>query len=153
MKFQSILLCSGDGIYSLTLTDYPAVGRYKFSISADDNDMQSHVTRTWHDETPSSHYDTAHDNVPGRESSMLHLSRFSRTVPGPIVHVSTLPTIDVIPPATITDLNIALVDNMVSSNIFGVPMFKYFLRQIRTNCQSVLRLQKVKTNIPLIGLL
>ena len=34
---------SGDGIYSLTLTEYPSTGRYRFTIITDDNNMGAYV--------------------------------------------------------------------------------------------------------------
>ena len=40
---DNIVPCLGDGIYSLTITDYPSQGRYKFTISTDDNDKKAHV--------------------------------------------------------------------------------------------------------------
>ena len=103
-------LFSGDGIYTLTLTDYPELGRYKFTITVDDNDMQSYVMRT-HDEIPASTYDIStqhHDN------SLQRLEPFTRSVYGPVVHLSHRPKLDVVPPSTIGDLSISLVDNRVN---------------------------------------
>ena len=40
---DNIVPCLGDGIYSLTITDYPSQGRYKFTISTNDNDKKAHV--------------------------------------------------------------------------------------------------------------
>ena len=34
---------SGDGIYSLTLTEYPSTGRYRFTIITHDNNMGAFV--------------------------------------------------------------------------------------------------------------
>ena len=33
----------GDGIYSLTVTEYPSTGRYRFTIVADDNEMGAFI--------------------------------------------------------------------------------------------------------------
>ena len=96
-------MITGDGIYSLTITDYPAAGRYKFSITADDTDMKSFTM----------------SGQPARregDESYLGLRRpgpFRRTVFGAVVHLSSLPSEDVVPPSKIGDLLINSSDNKV----------------------------------------
>ena len=92
-------LFAGDGIYSLTITDYPAAGRYKFSITADDTEMKSFTTTTTQE-----------------DSGYLGLRRpgpFRRTVFGAVVHLSSIPSEDVVPPSKIGDLLINSSDNKV----------------------------------------
>ena len=95
------VFCAGDGIYSLTITDYPAAGRYKFSITADDTDMKSY---------------TMSGQSGSRSDSYLGLRRpgpFRRTVFGAVVHLSSIPSEDVVPPSKIGDLLINSSDNKV----------------------------------------
>ena len=87
------MLCAGDGIYSLTITDYPSAGRYKFSITADDTDKKSFT-------------------VPGQEG-LRRPGPFRRTVFGAVVHLSGIPSEDVVPPSKIGDLLINSSDNKV----------------------------------------
>ena len=91
------VLCAGDGIYSLTITDYPSAGRYKFSITADDTDMKSFT-------------------LPGQALGQEGLRRpgpFRRTLFGAVVHLSSIPSEDVVPPSKIGDLLINSSDNKV----------------------------------------
>ena len=102
------LFCPGDGIYSLTITDYPAAGRYKFSITADDTDMKSY-TMSGQSGSPGT---PRHEG----DDSYLGLRRpgpFRRTVFGAVVHLSSIPTEDVVPPSKIGDLLINSSDNKV----------------------------------------
>ena len=95
------VFCAGDGIYSLTITDYPAAGRYKFSITADDTDMKSY---------------TMSPTMSASQPGTLGLKRpgpFRRTVFGAVVHLSSIPSEDVVPPSKIGDLLINSSDNKV----------------------------------------
>lgn len=97
------VLCSGDGIYSLTITDYPAAGRYKFSITADDTDMKSYTMSG----QAGSH------SSPRHEGGLRRPGPFRRTVFGAVVHLSSIPSEDVVPPSKIGDLLINSSDNKV----------------------------------------
>jgi len=92
----------GDGIYTLTITDYPTTGRYKFSINADDRDTHAYAT-------------TKVSVNNGIKQSAVHgtlgTQAFSRTVFGPVVHLSSIPEEDVVPPSKIGDLVIVVSDN------------------------------------------
>ena len=104
-------LSAGDGIYSLTITDYPAAGRYKFSITADDTDMKSYTMPGQRRAETLIH----EDNIQMGES-YLRLVRpgpFRLTVFGAVVHLSSIPSEDVVPPSKIGDLLINSRDNKV----------------------------------------
>ena len=75
---------AGDGIYSLALTDYPARGRYRFTVLARNGGRA--YTQT--------------------EAS---LRQFEVTVRGPVVHLNQLPGGDLVPPARIADLRVSLL--------------------------------------------
>jgi len=75
---------AGDGIYSLALTDYPARGRYRFTVLAEDGGG-------------------AHTLVDAS------LQQFETTVRGPVVHLNQLPRGDLVPPARIADLRVSLL--------------------------------------------
>ena len=89
----------GDGIYTLTITDYPAKGRYKFSITADDSDTHAYATTKV----------SVNNGI--KQSAVLKTESFSRTSYGPVLHLSHLPSRDSVPPSKIGDLVIAVSDN------------------------------------------
>jgi len=89
----------GDGIYTLTITDYPARGRYKFSINADDSDTHAYATTKV----------SVNNGI--KQSAGLRTEPFSRTTYGPVVHLSHVPSEDVVPPSKIGDLVIGVSDN------------------------------------------
>ena len=108
------VVCAGDGIYSLTITDYPAAGRYKFSITADDTDMKSYTTAG----QPGPGTLVIHEDNIQMGESYLRLRRpgpFRRTVFGAVVHLSSIPSEDVVPPSKIGDLLINSSDNKVEA--------------------------------------
>ena len=43
MFIRNGVFYAGDGIYSLTVTEYPSTGRYRFTIVADDNNMGAFI--------------------------------------------------------------------------------------------------------------
>ena len=86
------VFCAGDGIYSLTITDYPAAGRYKFSVTAEDTGLTSFTAG---------------------QGGLRRPGPFRRTVFGAVVHLSGIPSEDVVPPSKIGDLLINSSDNKV----------------------------------------
>ena len=92
------LSIAGAGVYSLTMTDYPSVGRYRFSVTVADNDGQAYLQR------PGA-------SGPGGEGIRTPAPRFRRTVPGPVVHLASVPAEDVVPPGQCSNLAFTAVDN------------------------------------------
>lgn len=95
----------GDGIYSGFLLNYQGSGRYTFTIHVDNEAREAYTI------------DSSGAGVPGEccgsfvdvpQSRMLLMDSFSRTIPGSVVHLSTLPKEDIAPPSKIGDLIIEL---------------------------------------------
>ena len=104
------LSIAGAGVYSLTMTDYPSVGRYRFSVTVTDNDGQAYLRR------PGA-------SGPGGEGIRTPAPRFRRTVPGPVVHLASVPAEDVVPPGQCSNLAISAVDNQEQCHTAGTGAF------------------------------
>lgn len=96
----------------MTITDYPAAGRYKFSITADDTDMKSYTMAGQRRAETLIHEDNI--QIPGESfPTLTRPGPFTLTVFGAVVHLSSIPSEDVVPPSKIGDLLINSSDNKV----------------------------------------
>lgn len=117
-------LISGDGIYSHHLTRYPTPGRYKFTISVDDNENAAFVAlspskknkrrggtgslSSLGSTTPVKHAQCCGSVVALNPDQTEKTGIFRRTAQGPVVHLPTVPdqNQDWLPPNRIGDLKI-----------------------------------------------
>ena len=88
------------------MTDYPSVGRYRFSVTVADNDGQAYLQK------PGA-------SGPGGQGIRTPAPRFRRTVPGPVVHLASVPAEDVVPPGQCSNLAISAVDNQAECHTAG----------------------------------
>ena len=109
----------GDGVYSGVLINHQGTGRYTFTIHASDNKRRAHIIRPGQPELPIVCCGSFLD-IP--QSRGVIMESFKRTIPGPVVHLSTLPREDITPPSKIGDLIIELSsDNKTLSAKWSSP--------------------------------
>ena len=101
---------TGDGIYSAVLPEYSGPGRYTITVHADDNDGKAYNVLPAAEQGPATALSTeccgSFIDIPKHRRHKLN--PFSRTALSSVVHLSTLPTVDIIPPSKIGDLVIEL---------------------------------------------
>ena len=101
---------SGDGIYSAVLPEYSGPGRYTITVHAEDNDGKAYsvVPESGVGDAALSPIDCCGSFIDIPKHRRNKLNPFKRTALSSVVHLSTLPTVDIIPPSKIGDLVIEL---------------------------------------------
>ena len=106
-------LMVGDGLYSAFITEYPATGRFSFTINVEDNNGAAYIVAQGGQLTAAGQQVCCGSYLEVPRSRRMPTGRFNRTVRGPIIRLTGLPSEeDFAPPAKIGDLNLELsLDN------------------------------------------
>jgi hypothetical protein len=101
-------LVKGDGLYSAFLTEYPATGRYSFTVHVEDNNMEA-VSLAASGKAATAGLVCCGSFLEIPRSRIVPMGPFKQSVQGPVARVASLPgQEDFAPPAKIGDLSLEL---------------------------------------------
>ena len=112
------------------MTDYPSVGRYRFSVTVADNNGQAYLQRRG-------------ASGPGDQGIRTPAPRFRRTVAGPVVHLASVPAEDVVPPGQCSNLALSAVDNQGSVTQPGLGLTWTYAAKVFTKTLGTLGTRSV----------
>ena len=99
---------TGDGLYSAVLVHHGGPGRYTFTVHADDNQGRAFSVASAATSLTQNPPVCCGSFLDVPQARRIQMDPFSRTIPGPVVHLSSLPAQDIAPPSKIGDLIVEL---------------------------------------------